>query len=131
MKKTKINRAHYQLGGKMVDFAGWDLPVQYSGLTEEHMAVRTTGGIFDVSHMGEIRFKGPQALDAVQYITSNHVAKLSPGKIHYSGLLTENGCFVDDLLVYMISETEYFLVVNAANLEKDYQYMLAKASHLM
>jgi glycine cleavage system T protein (aminomethyltransferase) len=129
MKKTKINKAHYILNGKMVDFAGWDLPVQYSGLSDEHNAVRTTGGIFDVSHMGEIRFKGPQALEAVQYITSNNVAKLKPGKIHYSGLLTDKGCFVDDLLVYMISETEYFLVVNAANLEKDFNYMKEKAGH--
>jgi len=129
MKKTKLNKAHYTLEGKMVDFAGWDLPVQYSGLSEEHMAVRTTGGLFDVSHMGEIRFKGPQALDAVQYITSNNVAKLTPGKIHYSGLLTDAGCFVDDLLVYMISDTEFFLVVNASNLEKDFNYMREKAGH--
>lgn len=129
MKKTKVNKAHYILKGKMVDFAGWDLPVQYSGLTEEHLAVRTAGGIFDVSHMGEIRFKGPQALDAVQYITSNNVAKLKPGKIHYSALLTDKGCFVDDLLVYMISETEFFLVVNAANIEKDFNYMKEKAGH--
>ena len=85
MKKTKVNKAHYTLKGKMVEFVGWDLPVQYSGINEEHNAVRTTGGIFDVSHMGEIRFKGPQALDAVQYITSNNAAKLKPGKIHYIG----------------------------------------------
>lgn len=129
MKKTMLNKAHYALKGKMVDFVGWDLPVQYSGLSEEHIAVRTGGGLFDVSHMGEIRFKGPQALDAVQHLTSNNVAKLKPGKIHYSGLMTEKGCFVDDLLVYMISETEYFLVVNAANLEKDFQWMKDKAGH--
>lgn len=123
MKKTKLNKAHYQLKGKMVDFAGWDLPVQFSGLSQEHTAVRTSGGFFDVSHMGEIRFKGPQALEAVQYITSNNVAKLKPGKIHYSGLMTEKGTFVDDLLVYMISGTEFFLVVNAANIEKDFEHM--------
>lgn len=129
MKKTKINKAHYILKGKMVEFAGWDLPVQYSGLNEEHVAVRTAGGLFDVSHMGEVRFKGPKALDAVQYLTCNNVAKLTPGKIHYSGLMTENGCFVDDLLVYMISETEYFLVVNASNSDKDFKYMKEKAGH--
>jgi len=129
MKKTKVNKAHYTLKGKMIEFVGWDLPVQYSGLTEEHAAVRTGGGIFDVSHMGEIRFKGPQALDAVQYITSNNAAKLRPGKIQYSGLLTEKGCFVDDLLVYMINEKEFFLVVNAANLDKDFAYMKEKAGH--
>jgi aminomethyltransferase len=129
MKKTKLNKAHHILNGKLVDFAGWELPVQYSGLSNEHNAVRTTGGLFDVSHMGEIRVKGPQALDAVQHFTSNNVAKLKPGKIHYSGLLTDNGCFVDDLLVYMISDTEYFLVVNASNLEKDFAYMKEKAGH--
>jgi len=129
MKKTTLNKAHYILKGKMVEFAGWDMPVQFSGVSEEHVAVRTTGGLFDVSHMGEIRFKGPQALEAVQFITSNNVAKLKPGKIHYSGLLTEKGCFVDDLLVYMINENEYFLVVNAANIEKDFNYMKTKAGH--
>jgi aminomethyltransferase len=129
MKKTKVNKAHYTLKGKMVEFVGWDLPVQFSGINEEHNAVRTTGGIFDVSHMGEIRFKGPQALDAVQYITSNNAAKLKPGKIHYTALLTDKGCFVDDLLVYMIDETEYFLVVNAANIDKDFNYMKEKSGH--
>jgi len=128
MKKTKINRAHYELKGKMVDFAGWDLPVQYSGVNEEHLAVRKTGGLFDVSHMGEIFFSGPQALDAIQYMTSNNAAKLKPGRIQYSGLLTENGCFVDDLLVYMLAENHYLLVVNAANLDKDYAWMVEKAS---
>jgi aminomethyltransferase len=129
MKKTKVNKAHYTLKGKMVDFAGWDLPVQFTGVNEEHIAVRTSGGIFDVSHMGEIRFKGPQALDAVQYLTSNNAAKLTPGKIHYTGLLTDKGCFVDDLLVYMMGKEEYFLVVNAANLEKDFAYMKEYAGH--
>lgn len=129
MKKTKINRAHYELKGKMVDFSGWDLPVQYSGLNEEHNAVRATGGIFDVSHMGEVFFEGKEALEAVNYITSNNVSKLKPGKIHYSGLLTEKGCFVDDLLVYFIEEGKYLLVVNAANLDKDFKWMKDKAGH--
>jgi len=126
MKKTKINVAHYQLGGKMVDFFGWDLPVQYSGLSVEHNAVRKTGGIFDVSHMGEIFIKGNSALDAVQYITSNNIGKLIPGKIAYTALPNEKGCFVDDMLVYMISENEYLLVVNAANLEKDFNWIVSK-----
>ncbi len=129
MKKTKINRAHYELNGKMVDFSGWELPVQYSGLTIEHNAVRTTGGIFDVSHMGEIFFEGSEALEAVSFITTNNVSKLKPGKIHYSGLLTEKGCFVDDLLVYFIEEGKYMLVVNAANLDKDFAWMKEKAGH--
>lgn len=123
MKKTKINEAHYYLKGKMVEFCGWDLPVQYSGVNTEHMAVRTTGGIFDVSHMGEIWFRGKEALKAVQYMISNDASKLQPGKIQYAALLTENGCFVDDLLVYMMNENEYLLVVNAANIEKDFQWM--------
>ncbi len=129
MKKTKANKAHHVLKGKMIDFFGWELPVQYSGLSAEHMAVRSTGGIFDVSHMGEIFFKGKEALDAVQYITSNNASKLAPGKIQYSGLLTETGCFVDDLLVYMMNENEYMLVVNAANLEKDFKWMQDKTGH--
>ena len=129
MKKTKINKAHYELKGKMVEFCGWDLPVQYSGLNAEHNAVRTTGGLFDVSHMGEVIFEGKEALEAVSYITSNNVSKLKPGKIHYSGLLTEKGCFVDDLLVYFVEEGKYMLVVNAANLEKDFNWMKEKAGH--
>jgi len=123
MKKTKINEAHYLLKGKMVEFCGWDLPVQYSGVNTEHVAVRTTGGIFDVSHMGEIWFRGREALRAVQHLISNDASKLAPGRIQYAGLLTENGCFVDDLLVYMIRENEYLLVVNAANVEKDFLWM--------
>ncbi len=126
MKKTKINKAHHHLGGKMVDFFGWDLPVQYSGLSSEHNSVRKTGGIFDVSHMGEIFVKGNSALDAVQYITSNNIGKLLPGKIVYTALPNERGCFVDDMLVYMISGNEYLLVVNAANLEKDFEWIVNK-----
>lgn len=131
MKKTKPNKAHHILNGKMIEFVGWELPVQYSdsGLNEEHIAVRTAGGLFDVSHMGEVFFRGPQALDAVQYLTCNNAAKLVPGKIQYSGLMTENGCFVDDLLVHMINEKEYLLVVNAANTDKDFKHMKEKAGH--
>ncbi len=128
MKKTKINAAHYALKAKMVEFAGWDMPVQYAGLNTEHMAVRTTGGMFDVSHMGEILFRGKEALAAVQYLTSNDAARLVPGKIQYSALLTENGCFVDDLLVYMMAENEYLLVVNAANIDKDFAWMKKQAA---
>ncbi|MCU0287712.1 MAG: glycine cleavage system aminomethyltransferase GcvT [Acidobacteria bacterium] len=131
MKKTKPNKAHHILNGKMIEFCGWELPVQYadSGLNEEHIAVRTNGGLFDVSHMGEIFFRGPQALDAVQHLTCNNASKLIPGKIQYSGLMTEKGCFVDDLLVHMINETEYLLVVNAANIDKDFKYMKENAGH--
>ncbi len=129
MKKTKINEAHYVLKAKMVEFCGWDLPIQYSGVNTEHMAVRTTGGLFDVSHMGEIWFHGREALQAVQYLVSNDASKLQPGKIQYAGLLTENGCFVDDLLIYMIKENDYLLVVNAANIDKDFQWMKKHTAH--
>jgi aminomethyltransferase len=126
MKKTKFNQAHHDLKGKMIDFVGWEMPVQYSGLNAEHLAVRNSGGIFDVSHMGEIFFRGQQAMESIQYLTSNNVAKLVPGKIHYSALLTQTGCFVDDLLVYKIAEEEYMLVVNAANIAKDFEWMKSR-----
>ena len=126
MKRTQFNRAHHILKGKMVDFVGWELPVQYEGLNREHLAVRQAAGIFDVSHMGEILIRGPQALDAVQHITSNNAAKLVPGKIQYSGLLTGKGCFVDDLLVYHLGQDEYLLVVNAANVDKDHAWIKEK-----
>jgi len=129
MKITKLNKAHYILNGKMVEFAGWDMPIQYSGINTEHNTVRTYGGIFDVSHMGEIFLRGKQALDAVQYITSNNAAKLKPGNIQYSALLTKNGCFVDDILVYMLSENEYLLVVNASNIDKDYKWIKENTAH--
>jgi aminomethyltransferase len=128
MNKTKLNKAHHLLNGKLIDFLGWELPVQYSGINDEHHAVRTTGGLFDVSHMGEIFFKGEGALDAIQFLTSNNAAKLVPGKIQYTALLTDQGCFVDDLLVYMLSENHYMLVVNAANIEKDFNWMKTRAS---
>lgn len=128
MNKTKLNKAHHLLHGKMIDFLGWELPVQYSGINEEHNAVRATGGLFDVSHMGEIFFRGDQALDAIQFLTSNNATKLVPGKIQYTALLTDEGCFVDDLLVYMLAENHYMLVVNAANIEKDFSWMKTRAS---
>ena len=128
MLKTRLNEAHHRLKGKMIDFFGWELPVLYSGLNQEHNAVRQSGGLFDVSHMGEIFFSGSDALAAIQHITSNNAAKLVPGKIQYSGLLTETGCFVDDLLVYMLAENSYMLVVNAANVDKDFHWMVEKTA---
>jgi len=128
MKKTKFNKAHHKLNGKMISFVDWELPIHYSSINKEHIAVRTTGGIFDVSHMGELLIRGKQSLEAIQYLTSNNAAKLIPGKIQYTALLTEKGCFVDDLLVYKLNENEYLLVVNAANIKKDYQWILQKTS---
>ena len=107
----------------MVEFGGWDMPVEYSGIVDEHMAVRTRAGLFDVSHMGEIEIAGGDALKAVQHITSNDAAKLSVGQIQYSALTTPQGTFVDDVLVYKLADEHYMLVVNASNIIKDYHWI--------
>ena len=122
-RKTALNAAHRALGAKMVSFAGFDMPVEYSGIIPEHRAVRTAAGLFDVSHMGEIEIRGPQALALVQQATCNDAAKLALGQAHYSALLTDRGTFVDDLLVHKISDTHYFLCVNASNREKDFEHI--------
>jgi aminomethyltransferase len=128
LKKTALNAAHRALKAKMVDFGGWDMPVEYpgdgGGLIAEHMAVRTGVGLFDVSHMGEIWFRGTGALAAVQYVTMNDAARLKDGQAQYSALLTPEGCFVDDILVHRVSENEYLLVVNASNKDKDYAWIV-------
>jgi aminomethyltransferase len=105
----------------MVDFSGWDMPVQYSGVIDEHRAVRTAVGIFDVSHMGEIEIRGPEAAALADFATSNHAAKLKIGQAHYSGLLYDHGGFVDDILVHKVADDHFFLCVNAANQEKDFE----------
>jgi aminomethyltransferase len=107
----------------MVPFAGWDMPVEYSGITAEHMAVRTRAGLFDVSHMGEIEIAGKDALAAVQHISSNDASRLQVGQAHYAGLLTHEGTFVDDLLVYRMASSHFLLVVNASNVAKDYAWI--------
>jgi aminomethyltransferase len=123
-RKTALNATHRALKAKMVDFGGWDMPVEYpSGLVAEHLAVRTGVGLFDVSHMGEIRFRGPGALDAIQHITMNDASRLKDGQAHYSALLTPEGTFVDDILVHRISENDYLMVVNAGTKEKDYAWI--------
>ena len=123
LRKTALNATHRDLKAKMVDFGGWDMPVEYpcpgGGLIAEHMAVRTGVGLFDVSHMGEIQFRGPGALAAVQHITMNDASKLKDGQAHYSALLTPNGAFVDDILVHRLSENDYLLVVNAGTTGTD------------
>jgi aminomethyltransferase len=127
LKKTALNATHRALKAKMVDFGGWDMPVEYpcpgGGLIAEHMAVRTGVGLFDVSHMGEIQFRGPNALDAVQRITMNDAAKLQDGQAHYSALLTPQGTFVDDILVHRLGANDYLLVVNAGTKDKDYAWI--------
>lgn len=119
LKRTPLFDSHRALGGKLVPFGGWEMPVQYSGLVDEHVAVRTKAGLFDVSHMGEIRVKGPKAFEVVQKITCNDVAALVDGRVQYSAFLTDRGTFVDDLLTYRIAEDDYLLVVNASNTPKD------------
>ena len=111
----------------MVPFGGWDMPVEYSGISAEHMAVRTAAGLFDVSHMGEVEIAGKGALDAVQHITCNDAGKLQVGQIQYSGLTTPEGTFVDDLLVYRLGPSHYLLVINAGNIDKDYAWISARA----
>jgi len=110
----------------MVDFGGWDMPVQYSGLIDEHNAVRTAVGMFDVSHMGEIEIRGPEAAKLTEFVTTNHVAKLKQGQAHYSGLLYDHGGFVDDILVHKVADDHYFLCVNASNQEKDFEHIRAQ-----
>jgi glycine cleavage system T protein (aminomethyltransferase) len=123
LKKTALHARHLASGAKMVSFAGWHMPLEYSSLAEEHLAVRTSAGVFDVSHMGEIEVAGSDALAAVQLIASNDVSKLQVGQAHYSALLTPNGTFVDDLLVYRLAPQHFLLVVNAGNIEKDYAWI--------
>jgi aminomethyltransferase len=123
MKKTPLHAIHRELGGRMVPFAGWDMPVQYAGPIPEHMAVRTRAGIFDVSHMGEIELTGPSALESIQYLTSNDAGRLSFNQIQYSALTTPEGTFIDDVLVYRMGENHFFLCVNASNQQKDYQWI--------
>ena len=112
----------------MVEFAGWDMPVQYQGVMEEHLAVRTRAGLFDVSHMGEIEIEGPRALDAVQRLTCNDASKLAPGQAQYSAFTTERGTFVDDIIVYRRAENRFLICVNAANEPKDWAWV---ASHMI
>ena len=123
LKKTPLNATHRALKAKMVDFGGWDMPVEYpcpgGGLIAEHLAVRNAVGLFDVSHMGEIQFRGPGALAAVQHITMNDASRLKDGQAHYSALLTPAGTFVDDILVHRLSPNDYLLVVNAGTKDTD------------
>jgi aminomethyltransferase len=127
LKRTPLYDCHLEAGGKMVEFAGWEMPVQYSGVMEEHRAVRTAAGLFDVSHMGEVRVRGAGAEAALQRLTPNDVSKLAPGRAHYSGLLTERGTYVDDLLVYRLAAEDFLVVVNAANAGRDFAWMAERA----
>jgi aminomethyltransferase len=123
LKTTPLNARHRASGARMVPFAGWEMPVEYSGIVNEHMAVRERAGLFDVSHMGEIEIAGKDALAAVQRISSNDASKLAIGQAQYSGLLSPRGTFIDDLLVYRLAPTHFLLVVNAGNIDKDYLWI--------
>mgnify|MGYP001627305276 CR=1 FL=1 len=123
MNKTALYDKHIALGAKMVPFAGFDMPVSYTGIVDEHINVRQNVGVFDVSHMGEFEVSGPRASELIQYITSNDVAQLFPGRVQYSCMPNENGGIVDDLLVYMMAENSYLLVVNSSNMEKDFAWI--------
>jgi aminomethyltransferase len=128
VRKTALNAVHRQMGAKMVDFNGWDMPVEYPasigcGIVNEHLAVRTGVGIFDVSHMGDIRLAGPQALAAVQHISINDASRLAIGQAQYSALLFPQGTFVDDVIVHRLGENDYLLVINAGTREKDFNWV--------
>src|SRR5215472_7391873 len=123
LRKTPLNTVHRALGAKMVDFGGWDMPVQYSGIIDEHNAVRNSVGLFDVSHMGEIEIRGPEAAKLVDFVSTNNAAKLKHGQAHYSGLLYEHGGFVDDILVHKVADDDFFLCVNASNQDKDFEHI--------
>src|SRR5256885_6210399 len=126
LRSTPLNDLHRSLGAKMVDFGGWDMPVPYSGILDEHNAVRTAAGLFDVSHMGQIEIRGPEAARFTDFVTTNAVAKLKRGQAQYSGLLYETGGFVDDILVHKVEDDHFFLCVNAGNQDKDFDHIRAQ-----
>jgi aminomethyltransferase len=125
LSRTALNDVHRSCGARMVDFGGWDMPVQYTGIVDEHNTIRTAVGLFDVSHMGEIEIRGPEALKLVDYVSTNAASRLAIGQAHYSGLLYEHGGFVDDILVHKVADDSYFLCVNASNQEKDFEHIRA------
>jgi aminomethyltransferase len=122
-KRTKFYNVHQKLGAKIVEFAGYEMPVQYSSIIAEHKTVRNSAGVFDVSHMGEVFISGNSALDFVQYVTVNDASKLNPGRVQYSAMCYPDGGIVDDLLVYRIDEHNFMLVINASNIDKDFRWM--------
>ncbi len=130
LQKTPLFDEHVALGGKMVPFAGFDMPVQYqNGALKEYTFVRQSGaGLFDITHMGQVRVRGAGALAFLQYVTTNDVSKLAEGQVHYSALLSESGTFIDDITTYKLGDTEYYLCINAANRHKDMTHLLAEAT---
>ena len=129
LKRTALNAVHKAAGGRMVEFGGWEMPVEYAGITQEHVAVRTRAGLFDVSHMGEIEVEGPEALRLLQWVTSNDVARLHDGQAQYSALIYPQGSAVDDCIVHRLGEKHYLLCVNAANTDKDFAWIVQHNSY--
>ena len=130
LRRTALNARHRTHKAKMVDFGGWDMPVEYAGLIAEHMAVRTAVGLFDVSHMGDIQLRGPGSLAAVQQLLMNDASKLQVGQAHYSAMLYEDGTFVDDVVLHKLSENDYLIVINAGTREKDVQWVRKQIGHM-
>jgi aminomethyltransferase len=130
LRKTALNATHRALKAKMVDFGGWDMPVEYSGVIAEHTAVRTAVGLFDVSHMGDIQLRGPGSLAAIQQLCMNDASKLAVGQAHYSAMLYPNGTFVDDVVVHKLSDNDYLIVINAGTREKDIQWVRQNIGHM-
>jgi aminomethyltransferase len=128
LQRTPLYDRHREAGAKIVDFAGWEMPVQYAGVIEEHRAVRTAAGLFDVSHMGEVRVRGAGALAFLQGLTPNDVSKLVPGRAHYSGLLTDRATYVDDILIYRLAADDFLVVVNASNAGRDFEWIASRAA---
>jgi len=127
MKQLHLAKVHRELKAQMAEFAGWDMPLQYSGIIEEHLAVRNAAGLFDISHMGEISVRGPNALDFLQRVTTNDVSKLAIGDAHYSTVLNENGGTLDDIFVYRLGEHDYMVVANAVNVDKIFKWFKNQA----
>src|SRR5918992_1324628 len=130
LKKTPLHGRHRALGARMVEFGGWDMPVEYSGIIDEHLAVRSRAGLFDVSHMGEIEIAGADALKAVQHITCNDASRLARNQAQYSALTTPEGTFVDDVLTYKLGDEHFMLVVNASNIIKDFTWITQQIAGL-
>jgi aminomethyltransferase len=130
LRSTALNAIHRAAKAKMIDFGGWDMPVEYSGVTAEHMAVRTAVGLFDVSHMGDIQLRGPGSLEAIQQLSMNDASKLAVGQAHYSAMLYPNGTFVDDIIVHKLSDNDYLIVINAGTREKDVQWVRKTIGHM-
>ena len=130
LRLTALNATHRSHKAKMVDFGGWDMPVEYAGLIAEHMAVRTGVGLFDVSHMGDIQLRGPGSLDAVQRLLMNDATKLAVGQAHYSAMLYDDGTFVDDVVLHKLSDNDYLIVINAGTREKDVAWVRKQVGHM-